>query len=241
MSCANARIIRVEGSTFRTVNGDLSYVIWLNLVRNQISILEDGVFDKLTSLTSLNLGRNRLRYIGADAFRYNLDLVVLSLNNNPIKVTVFEFGMLPRLRRLDLSFCKQFHTLDKVSFETFYENRNDVKKRKLKVTGTNFRCQACNMTWITMMTDVITEGGKCYSYVDRLTDWAGKMKGQWGPEMIVDIGGFTKDEYSCFIRGLRCLRMRASVRVFVCVFYNAHVLYMCATMCVCVYCYVYIY
>ena len=82
----------------------------LDFSRNKIATIENGTFNKFTSLKTLNIGGNRLSFVSAEVFTPQLGSTLLELNlesNDFHKLSAIYFQSLVNLNSLSLAFNKQ--------------------------------------------------------------------------------------------------------------------------------------
>jgi len=101
--------LTTKGTQLRDVPAavtSLTSLAFLDLAQNDISRLEDDVFERLKSLTALNLERNALDALSDDAFNgINDTLSSLSLLNNAMRqFPTRALAQLTKLRVIPIQF-----------------------------------------------------------------------------------------------------------------------------------------
>ncbi|XP_012135360.1 leucine-rich repeat domain-containing glycoprotein 150 isoform X2 [Megachile rotundata] len=100
--CANCGLYYLEETTFHAMPA----ITRLNLSRNRLTGLPDGLLSRLSSLRVLDLSDNTISSLDNNMFRGAVSLTKISLAGNPlVTLQVTPFLSAPGLARLDVSRC----------------------------------------------------------------------------------------------------------------------------------------
>ena len=136
----------MHNESFFNKNDNSSYLILkeLRLCNNNISIIYDQHFIKLTEIEILYIHNNLITVIGLKTFKYNTKLKELDLAKNRITVFDFDLVQLQSLKRLDLSFNPLTALDENAFYSVFNGNRSKVN---IHLDCNAFRC-TCEFNWI---------------------------------------------------------------------------------------------
>nr|XP_050851752.1 uncharacterized protein LOC127064573 isoform X1 [Vespula vulgaris] len=103
LECSNCGLERLEPQTF----DEMPALTKLNLSKNRLTSLPNGLFKLLTSLRELDLSENLVETLDANMFRGAISLMKINLSGNPlVTLQVTPFLLTPSLNKLDVSRCE---------------------------------------------------------------------------------------------------------------------------------------